>query len=71
MLERVAEGKDVANVGDRATVMAAADATANVSAVRRREARLAEAVLASDSGPEFLRDAATDPEPDAVGGGPL
>ena len=54
MLERVAEGKDVANVGDRSTVVAAADATANVPAVRRRDSRLAEAVFASsDGGPEF------------------
>lgn len=58
LLERVAEGKDVTNVGDRAAVMAAADATANVPVVRRRDARLAEVVLASDRGPEFddIRD---------------
>ena len=58
LLERVAEGKDVTNVSDRAAVMAAADATANVPVVRRRDARLAEAVLASHRGPEFddIRD---------------
>ena len=34
LLERVAEGKDVANVGDRATVVAAADARVNQSRSR-------------------------------------
>ena len=53
LLQRVAEGKDMANVSDRAAVMATADATANVTVVRRCDARLTEAVLASDGGPDL------------------
>ena len=53
LLQRVAEGKDMANVSDRAAVMATADATANVTVMRRCDARLTEAVLASDGGPDL------------------